>query len=198
MTTGGIPWCFPSLLKINFFFFRWGLEIGSMVIKIWLLPLMKVCFSLLSLLFSIRGYPEMRLKFLLVSPFLFHFYSQWLCLHWGPHYLTVNAIASQFISPSLIYSVPYHQINLSEILLVIALLVKLCVASLYPRPAKDSNTPPSIPSCPSFPLYSPLRTHSPHWVVSEHFNVCPCSSLEFLCSISLAPLFNLLLKAVFN
>lgn len=45
----------------------------------------------------------------------------------------VIAIASQFVSPGLIYSVPYHHINRSEILLTIALLIKLYVTPLYPQ-----------------------------------------------------------------
>ena len=66
------------------------------------------------------------------------------------------AIASQFVSPSLIYSVPYYHINRSEILLNIALLIKLYVTPLYPQCQSGIlvlySQAPIVPFSSSFPI----------------------------------------------
>lgn len=118
----------------------------------------------------------------------------------------VIAIASQFVSPGLIYSVPYHHINRSEILLTIALLIKLYVTPLYPQCQSGIlvfySQASVVPFSSSFPTEKSFPLGSRSWTVQS----LPLSLLfpslfsspGARCSPSLTLLFNLSLKVLFS
>ena len=171
-------------LKLTFFF-RWELEMGSVMIKCLVTATYEgLCFLLLPLLFSVRGYPETRLKCLLDPPFLLHFYCQWLCFHWGPHCFMGTVNSSQIVSPPPIYSVPYHQINVSEILLPschCSAHKTGCESSLpneYIMPAKHCDPLPQAPAVP-FPSSFTNENFFLSWSSSLHSSTSsPLSALH--------------------
>lgn len=89
-----------------------------------------------------------------------------------PHHFVDIAIASWLVSPPvipLIYSVPDHQINLSEILLSSWHYSAHETGWLLSIPWINSsmsiqalNPTPLGPRHPCLPLHSPMRTHVPH------------------------------------
>lgn len=95
-----------------------------------------------------------------------------------------HCVASQLISPLLTYSVPYDQINLSGILLsdVIAQLITLCVAPLYPMSHLQNVLPGILILHPQAPVVS-LHPFSPQGEVIPPRDTTPRPGLLLpLCS----------------